>query len=154
MKILILIILGALMLIFSQPKTIEPLQETKAIEIINPPKVIIIPTPKEFLQQEIKRQGLTDRDFKITDAIIFCESSWEQFYKDGRVKVSNGNVGLFQINIGAHHKEYKALGLDPYNAFDNLTYGVMLYKRGGVGAWKPWSGHCFIPILKQKGIKV
>lgn len=152
MKILILIILSALLLIFSQPKEAKPLEETKAVEIISPPKVIIIPTPKEFLQQEIKRQGLTDRDFKITDAIIFCESSWEQFYKDGKAKVSNGNVGLFQINIGAHHKEYEALGLDPHDTFSNLTYGVILYKRSGIIPWKEWSGHCFIPRLKKLGV--
>lgn len=117
------------------------------------------PSPREFLKAEIKEQGLTDRDEIILTEIIQCESGWEQFWPTtknghvaGEVKVSNGNIGLFQINKWAHHAEYEKLGLDPYDTFDNLTYGVLLYKRGGIVAWEKWSGHCWKPKLAKQGI--
>ena len=117
------------------------------------------PTPKEFLKQEIQKQKLTDRDEIILTEIIQCESGWSQFWErdynghiKGEVKVSQGNIGLAQINYGAHHEEYERLGLDPYKEFDNLKYAVILYKRGGITAWKQWSGHCFLPALERKGI--
>jgi hypothetical protein len=127
--------------------------------MIDPIAAHIEITPREFLKQEVKRQGLTERDSVILSAIIQCESGWEQFWtnsknghKIGEVKVSNGNIGLFQINKGAHHAEYERLGLDPYKPFDNLTYGVLLYKRGGIKAWDQWSGHCWRPALAKQGI--
>jgi len=139
---------------FDTAKAPDPAIDTQAahIEI----------TPREFLKVEIKRQGLTEKDGVILSAIVQCESGWSQFwerdFKDGRkkgeVKVSNGNIGLFQINKGAHQKEYTALGLDPFNEFDNITYAIMLYKRNGIKDWKQWSGHCFIPRLKAKGIEI
>lgn len=124
---------------------------------------IIPPTPQEFLKQEIERQGLGDRDYAILTEIIRCESSWSQFWErdyeklkrvKGEVKVSNGNIGLMQINRGAHKKEYTALGLDPFKEFDNISYGIMLYKRNGVRDWENWSGHCWKPLLVKQGIKI
>ena len=113
---------------------------------------IIPPTPKEFLKQEIEKQGLNDRDFIILSEIVRCESGWEQCWADGTVKVSKGNIGLAQINWWSHHKEYEQLGLDPNDAFQNLTFAVILYKRNGIRDWKQWSGHCFLPALAKKGI--
>lgn len=122
-------------------------------------QVVISPTPKEFLKQEIEKAGLTERDYFIMHEIILCESTWSQVWlRDfkghlaGEVKVSNGNIGLAQINHGAHHEEYERLGLDPYDTFQNLTYAVILYKRGGITAWEKWSGHCFLPALAKMGI--
>ena len=109
-------------------------------------------TPKEFLKQELFRNGFTNRDFSILEAVFFCESSWEQRYEDGTVKVSNGNIGLAQINRFAHEIEYTKLGLDPYDDFQNLKYAIILYKRNGVRDWLQWSGHCFVPLLAQQGI--
>lgn len=124
-----------------------------------PKQPIIPPTPREFLKQEIERQGLTNRDYIIMTDIIQCESSWSQVWENsygghvkGEVKVSKANVGLTQINITAHQTEYEKLGLDPYDEFENITYGVMLYKRNGVRDWKNWSGHCWLPMLAEKGI--
>lgn len=120
---------------------------------------IINLTPQEFLRNEITKQGLTDNDYTILKAIIQCESGWSQFWErdynghiKGTVKVSNGNIGLAQINRGAHETEYTALGLDPYDEFDNLTYAVMLYKRNGVRDWETWSGHCWKRSLAKQGI--
>jgi len=109
-------------------------------------------TPREFLKAEIKRQGLTNRDEIILSEVIQAESNWNQFWPNGEVKVSNGNIGLAQINHGAHEAEYTKLGLDPYNEFDNLRYAIILYKREGIRPWKQWSGHNFIPALAKKGI--
>ncbi len=110
------------------------------------------PTPKEFLKQEVKKAGLTDKDYLIMVEIIQCESSWEHFYKTGEVKVSSGNIGLAQINQLAHQEEYEQMGIDPYDEFENLVYAVILYKRNGIKDWEKWSGHCFIPRLEKMGI--
>ena len=112
----------------------------------------IQPTPKQFLKLEIAKQGLSNRDFEILSAIIFCESSWAQKYETGEVKVSNGNIGLAQINRMAHEDEYTKLNLDPFKEFDNLQYAILLYKRNGIQDWEAWSGHCFLPILAKQGI--
>lgn len=139
-------------------KSIEKKNEPKPQETQATP---IIPTPQEFLKTEIRKQGLSDRDFLIMKEIIQCESSWAQFWerdynghKKGEVKVSNGNIGLAQINHGAHVAEYTKLNLDPYKEFDNLIYAVILYKRGGVTAWEKWSGHCWKPVLERQGIEL
>ena len=113
---------------------------------------ITLPTPKEFLKQEIQKQGLADRDFVILTEIIQCESSWSQFWTDGTVKISSGNIGLAQINRWAHHEEYERLGLDPNDPLENLSFALILYKRNGVRDWKQWSGSCWIPKLAEQGI--
>jgi hypothetical protein len=118
---------------------------------ISPPAVRVL-TPQEFLKQEIIDNGLTGRDYLIMKEIIQCESGWQQRWPDGTIKVSNGNIGLAQINKGAHHVEYERLGLDPYDPYDNIRYAIILYKRGGIIAWKQWSGHCFLPKLIKQGI--
>ena len=120
--------------------------------VVEQATTITPPTPREFLKSEIQKQGLADRDFIILTEIIQCESGWSQFWADGTVKISSGNIGLAQINRWAHHEEYERLGLDPNDTFQNLTYAVILYKRGGITAWEKWSGHCFIPALAKKGI--
>jgi hypothetical protein len=133
------IVVGAL--IFSQPNP-SPEQIT-----------YIEKTPieqwQDHLIKEIYDAGLTERDYVILKDIVFCESSWGQYYENGEVKISNGNIGLAQINRLAHEAEYTKLGLDP---FQNLTYAVLLYKRNGVRDWKLWSGPCWIPLLKAKNI--
>ena len=130
------------------PATTTPTQEA-----------IITLSPKEFLKAEVQKQGLADRDFLILHEIIRCESSWSQVWErdyaghvKGEVKVANGNIGLGQINRTAHHEEYERLALDPFDELENLTYTVILYKRGGITAWETWSGHCFLPALAEKGI--
>lgn len=104
-------------------------------------------TPRKFLTREVERQGLAPRDEEILAAIVLCESSWQQFWPDGSVKISNGNIGLAQINYGAHHAEYETLGMDPEEPFDNLSYAVILYKREGITPWAAWSGPCFLPKI-------
>lgn len=104
----------------------------------------------EFLSAEIKRQGLSPCDLKILTEIIQCESGWEQFWPNGSVKISNGNIGLAQINYGAHYEEYEAMGLDVLNnPFHNIAYAVFLYAREGIRPWATWSGHCFLPKIQD-----
>jgi hypothetical protein len=151
LPLIVIITLGIFVL---PPITLAPAMDTQ----VAPPIITI--TPKVFLEQEIKQQGLTDRDFTIMTEIIQCESNWSQVWerdfkngrKKGEVKVSNGNIGLAQINKWVHQKEYTELKLDPYKEFDNLTYAVILYKRNGVRDWEQLSGWCWKPVLEKKGI--
>lgn len=106
-------------------------------------------SPEEFLKNNVIESGLSDRDFLIMREIFRCESEFEQYWPDGTVKVSEGNIGIAQINYLAHHEEYEELGLDPYNEFDNLEYATILYKREGIIPWAEWSGHCFLPKIKD-----
>jgi len=148
-----LLIVAGLLLI-PQKIEVEINEPPEAGQETNNQATTPLPTPKEFLKQEIEKAELLDRDYLIMHEIIQCESGWEQFWKSGEVKVSNGNIGLAQINHGAHYEEYERLGLDPYDTFQNLTYAVILYKRGGITAWEKWSGHCFLPALAAKGINL
>ena len=101
-----------------------------------------------YLWEEIKVAGLTSKDYLILREIIRCESGWEQFWANGNVKISKGNIGLAQINKSAHQEEYERLGLNPYRERDNIKYAIILYQRNGIADWQPWSGHCFLPRIK------
>jgi len=107
---------------------------------------------KEYLKDELFEKEKTYQDFVIMEAIVFCESGWGQYYENGEVKVSKGNIGLAQINRLAHHEEYRQLGLDPYDPLNNLSYAAILYDKNGVRDWEKWSGACWKPILAEKGI--
>ena len=104
---------------------------------------------KVALFNEIYAQGLKYRDYQILREIVQCESSWRQFNAVGELLVSNGNVGLGQINTIAHKTTYSAMGLDVAKPFDNLKYVVLLYKKNGLRDWKTWSGHCWLPKIAK-----
>lgn len=105
-------------------------------------------TDKEILKELAGDQ----RDFSILNEIVFCESSWSHFWSDGSVKVSNGNVGYFQINATVWAEHFDNLGVDIYNPTDNIRAGVILFNEQGIRPWDKWSGHCFRPRLKNQGI--
>lgn len=98
---------------------------------------------KLFLYEESLRRGLNYEEFRLLRSIVQCESSWRQFYKDGTVIISSGNIGLAQINRFAHEKTYTKLNIDPSDPYDNLRFMVFLYQRDGVAPWLKWSGHCW-----------
>lgn len=104
---------------------------------------------QQFLKEELSKIGKTEKDFCILKEVFQCESSWRQFDNTGNVLISEGNVGICQINIVAHQKTYTEMSLDIYEPYDNLSFGVFLYQRDGLKPWLKWSGHCFLPkILK------
>ena len=98
---------------------------------------------KVFLLEEAQRNDLNYKQFRLLKSIVKCESSWQQYRKDGSVVVSSGNIGLAQINKLAHEKTYKQINLDPYNPYDNLKFAIFLYKRDGISPWLKWSGWCW-----------
>lgn len=98
---------------------------------------------KMFLYEETIRAGLNYQDYRLLREIIRCESGWRQYWSDGSVILSSGNIGLAQINVFAHEAVYKAMGLDINNPYDNLRFAVFLYKRDGVRPWGKWSGRCW-----------
>ena len=67
-------------------------------------------------------------------AVAACESGFRaDAYND---KNYNDTVdrGIFQIN-STHDTRLKELGLDPWNAEDNIKFARMLYEESG---WRPW----------------
>jgi hypothetical protein len=102
---------------------------------------------KTFLYEESIKSGLRYEEFKLLSSIVQCESSWRQFYNDGSVVFSSGNIGLAQINRLAHETTYQQMHLNPNDPYDNLQFMIFLYTRDGINPWKNWSGHCF---LKEK----
>lgn len=105
-----------------------------------------------FLKNEMAQQGFTERDHTILHTIIICESGWQQYRPDGTVVVSNGNIGLGQINRTAHEKTYTAKGLDMNDPRDNIRFTIFLYKTQYIAPWDQWSGHCWRPKLAAQGI--
>jgi len=101
-----------------------------------------------FLLEEVRRQALAFRDYRILKEVIQCESGWRQYRKDGRLVVSSGNIGLGQINRSAHERTYTAMKLDVKGTKDNLRFVVFLYKRDGLRPWRQWSGHCWEPRIE------
>lgn len=105
---------------------------------------------------------LNDQQFIIMEAVIGCESGWSQYWEPGNwakkpagtVKISAGNVGFGQINRGAHEKRFSKMGIDIYSEKGNLQATAILFKEQFINPWKPYSGHCFLPKLKAKGISI
>lgn len=112
-----------------RPVELQDLSETKEWQL--------------FLFEESQKKGLSYQQFRLLKSIVQCESSWRQFYKDGSVVVSSGNIGLAQINKLAHEKTYRTMNLNPEDPYDNLKFMLFLYQRDGVKPWKAWSGHCW-----------
>ena len=110
-------------------------------------------TWRVHLLEEITARGLKVGDYRTLAEVIQCESSWRQYAKDGSVLRSSGNIGLGQINQLAHEQIYSALGLDPNDPIDNLTFTAYLYDKSGLAPWRKWSGWCWeskIPPLSQR----
>jgi hypothetical protein len=97
------------------------------------------------LQSEIIRLSTKYKvDSKLVSKIIKCESSMyssainENIGKDG--KVWSRDYGLMQVNDYYHEADMKKLGLDIYNGYDSLEYGIILLANKGT---KPWSASKF-----------
>lgn len=103
---------------------------------------------KLFLLEELQRQGFKFRDFLTLKEVIKCESNWKQFNQNGTLIISKGNRGLFQINTLAHKNTYKAMKLDITNPYDNIRFGIYLYKKNGLNDWRSWSGKCWERKIK------
>lgn len=78
-------------------------------------------------------------DIPIMSRVAFCESSYRQHDKTGKVlrgKVDNRDVGVMQINEGYHLDRAEDLGLDIHSIEDNMLYARYLYNDQGLRPWK------------------
>jgi hypothetical protein len=90
--------------------------------------------------------------------IAYCESSNQQFNKDGTVlrgKVNPLDRGRYQINLHWNGADAKKLGYD-LNTWDgNTAYALVLFQRHGTRDWT-WSAKCWqrplSMIMKEKGL--
>ena len=74
----------------------------------------------------------------ILEAIAFCESSSQQFDKDGLVlrgRVNPYDAGMFQINTWYHGRRAKELGINLYTEAGNTEFALLLYEEQGTEPW-------------------
>lgn len=95
----------------------------------------VVKTPAE-VQETVEEYF---HDIPIMTRVAFCESSYRQHDKNGKVlrgKVDNRDVGVMQINEGYHLTRAKDLGLDIHSIEDNMRYARYLYNDQGLRPWK------------------
>ena len=78
-------------------------------------------------------------DTPILAQVAFCESSFAQFGKDGKVLRGQevaSDVGVMQINEHYHGDSAKKLGMDLYTLEGNMAYAKYLYQKNGLSDWE------------------
>ena len=60
------------------------------------------------------------------------------------------DMGVFQLN-SAHSKEFKQMGINPYNYLDNINYALFLAKTEGLKHWAS-SASCWKPKSRSLAI--
>lgn len=89
-------------------------------------------------------------DEKVIKAIIKCESQNNSkainSNKDSKGKIWSIDYGAMQINNYFHFDTMNNLGLDYYDEYDSLEYGIRLYSIEGL---KPWgaSKQCWSKLI-------
>lgn len=78
-------------------------------------------------------------DEKLVRAIIKCES--QNNSKAINPNITDGKIwsidwGSMQINSYFHFTSMEKLGLDYYNEYDSLEYGIMLLSTDGTRHWQ------------------
>lgn len=79
-------------------------------------------------------------------AVAYCESSLEQYDKEGKVveNPKTHDIGVFQINP-VHFQEAEKLGFDLSTVSGNIGFAQWLLKTEGLNAWyssaKCWTGN-------------
>ncbi len=91
------------------------------------------------VQKEISIKEKIAKEFKDVPRmmdVIYCESKFQQFGKDGKVlKSRTSDYGVGQINK-VHLPEAKRLGLDIFNSVDdNIKMMRIIYDKQGINAW-------------------
>ncbi len=79
------------------------------------------------------------KDEPLLIEIARCESTFNQFNKDGSIKrgkVNKSDVGVMQINEYYHAETAKKKGYDLYTLEGNMAYARDLYEREGAQPWK------------------
>lgn len=92
------------------------------------------------------------KDTPILAEVAFCESSFAQFGKDGKVlrgKEVASDVGVMQINEHYHGDTAKKLGMDLYTIEGNMAYAKYLYQKNGLSDWEA-SKPCWSKALSKQ----
>ena len=79
------------------------------------------------------------KDTPVLAKVAFCESSFAQFGKDGKVLRGEevaSDVGVMQINEHYHGETAKKLGMDLYTLEGNMAYAKYLYQKNGLSDWE------------------
>ena len=78
------------------------------------------------------------KDTPVLADIAFCESSFRQYDKNGKVlvgKVNKSDIGVMQINTYYQGKKAKELGYDLTTVDGNMAYAKYLYETEGTTPW-------------------
>ena len=103
------------------------------------PAYIKMNSYRDSLHSIARTFGLSDRDIRILEKIVETESGWRHYSEKGSVLRGRRNrnvIGLFQICLRSHKDEAGNLGLNLFQPYDNLLYGVYLYKEEGIKPWR------------------
>lgn len=80
--------------------------------------------------------------------IAFCESSYRQFDKNGKVlqgHVNKWDTGVFQINLDPEETDWQFVadltGYDPYETEGNIRLAMWIAQNSGYHHWR-FSGSC------------
>lgn len=98
-----------------------------------------IPVPKEIVVKVIKnlaeQHGLNSTTLL---AISYCESRFttETGLNKKDDKVWSKDYGYFQLNDFYHRDEANSLGYDIEDPWENILYGIYLFKKEGLAPWK------------------
>lgn len=104
----------------------------EAAEVV--PRMILIgtTTPEQTIEQKIRQTFPEDAETALK--IAKCESSLKPSAINNRNKNGTTDGGIFQIN-SVHDKRLNELGLDKFNADDNIKFARLLWEEQG---WHPW----------------
>lgn len=97
-------------------------------------QLITIQSTLEKLKS-IERVEFSDLPLALQKVAI-CESGARHFASNGKVIISKTNdAGIMQINLGAHAKTAKGMGLNLMNPNDNMKFALWLYSLEGLNPW-------------------
>lgn len=66
---------------------------------------------------------------------LICESGAKHEYNNRVIKSQTGDVGISQINLKTHEKRAELMGLNLYDANENMAYALWLYNQDGLYPW-------------------
>lgn len=98
---------------------------------------------------EVVTTGQISGNYKVLEAIAYCESGNKHYKEDGSVitgRIDPRDTGKYQINTYYHQNTAEKMGLDLFNEQDNEAYAIWLYENQGT---KPWdaSKHCWDKMI-------
>lgn len=67
--------------------------------------------------------------------VAICESGARHNIGNKVIISHTGDVGIMQINLKAHKKTAQNMGLNLFNANDNMKFGLWLYNKNGLYDW-------------------